>query len=102
MKPDGLHPTDIDYEFIDNARSEIWSAHHKVLQYAIKHGYCFKRWQQVVNAMIEKEPGDPRIHRLRVIHLYEADYSLLLGLHFRKLMHHCEDNHLLNPRCYGC
>jgi hypothetical protein len=38
--------------------------------------------------MIEKEPGDPRIHRLRVIHLYEADYSLLLGIQFRRLMHH--------------
>jgi hypothetical protein len=52
--------------------------------------------------MIEKEPGDPRIHRLRVIHLYEADYSLTLGIQFCRLMHHCEDNQLLNPGCYGC
>ncbi len=52
--------------------------------------------------MIKKEPGDPQIHRLQVIHLYEADYSLLLGVQFRRLMHHCEANPLLNPGCYGC
>jgi hypothetical protein len=68
----------------------------------LSHGYYFNRWHQVVNAMIEKEPGDPRIHRLRVIHLYEADYSLTLGIQFRQLMHHCEDNQFLNPGCYGC
>jgi hypothetical protein len=36
------------------------------------------------------------------MHLYEADYSLTLGIQFRQLMHHCEDNQLLNPGCYGC
>jgi hypothetical protein len=56
--------------------------HHSILKYATYHGYCFNRWHIVVNAMIEKEPGDPRIHRLRVIHLYEADYSLILGIQF--------------------
>jgi exonuclease III len=102
LKPDGSTSADDDYEALDGARKDVWFAHHAILQYSIRHGYCFKRWHQVVNAMIEKEPGDPRIHRLRVIHLYEADYSLLLGVQFRRLMHHCEDNNLLNPGCYGC
>jgi exonuclease III len=102
VKPDGLTADDEEFDEIDSARRAVWSAHHSLLQYSIRHGYCYNRWTQVVNAMIEKEPGDPRIHRLRVIHLYEADYSLLLGIQFRRLMHQCEDLKLLNPGCYGC
>ena len=30
--------------------------------------------------MIEKEKGQPRIHCLRIIHLFEADYNLFLNL----------------------
>jgi hypothetical protein len=30
--------------------------------------------------MIEKQPGCPRINKLRVIHLFEADYNLLLKI----------------------
>jgi hypothetical protein len=102
LKPDGQSPEDDEFDDIDSARRAVWSAHHSILKYSIRHGYFFNRWHQVVNAMIEKEPGDPHIHRLRVIHLYEADYSLTLGIQFRRLMHHCEDNQLLNPGCYGC
>jgi exonuclease III len=101
-KPDGTAVPDDEIDDIDLARQSIWSMHHSILKYATRHGYCFNRWHTVVNAMIEKEPGDPRIHRLRVIHLYEADYSLILGIQFRRLMHQCEDLMLLNPGCYGC
>jgi hypothetical protein len=27
---------------------------------------------------------------------------LILGIQFRRLMHHCQDQKLLNPGCYGC
>ena len=51
--------------------------------------------------MLLKDPGDPKIHRLRVIHLYEADYNLILGIKWRQALHHAEDAHLLNPGLYG-
>jgi hypothetical protein len=52
--------------------------------------------------MIEKEPGNPMIHRLRVIHLYEADYNLILGIFWaRKLVPNAEDQRLFNSSCYG-
>jgi hypothetical protein len=73
-----------------------------MLQYFIHHGYCFSHWQQVVNAMIEKEPSNPRIHQLCMIHLYKANYSLLLGIHFCRLMHKFEDTMALNPGYYNC
>ena len=51
--------------------------------------------------MIAKDPGTPKIHRLRVIHLYEADYNLLLATKWRQGIHHAEDNNLLHPGLYG-
>jgi hypothetical protein len=52
--------------------------------------------------MLGKDTGIPRIHRLRVIHLYECDLNLLLSIFFRELDQHCEDNFLINKGVYGC
>ena len=47
--------------------------------------------------MIEKEPGNPSLHHLRVIHLYENDYNAILGIKFREVVHKCNDNRQFNP-----
>jgi hypothetical protein len=52
----------------------------KLLNIPIKYGFATKRWCTSVTVMIEKDPGNPRIERLRVIHLFEADYNLSLKL----------------------
>jgi hypothetical protein len=57
--------------------------------------------ENVVNVMIEKEPGNARVHRLRVIHLYEADSNFLLQAKWRAPLHHAKKNHSLHPGQYG-
>jgi hypothetical protein len=44
---------------------------------AVTHCHTFARWQVVHNFVLEKIPGLPLIHKLRVIHMYEADWSLI-------------------------
>jgi hypothetical protein len=52
--------------------------------------------------MLEKDLGLPKIHRLRIIHLYKADLNLLMGIYFaRTLVRHIESNHKFNEGCYG-
>jgi hypothetical protein len=51
--------------------------------------------------MIEKEAGNRKIHRLRVIHIYEADYNLLLCVKWRQATHHASRANLLNPSQNG-
>jgi hypothetical protein len=58
LKPDGTNPDDEEFKEIYGACRAVWLAHHSMLQYSLRHGYCFNRWTQVVNAIIEKEPGD--------------------------------------------
>ena len=93
--------TEEEYELIDNMRTTIILLHHLMLQISIKNRHVYQRWLDVITQMIEKDPGNPLIHRLRVIQLYECDYNLLLGIYFRQLQQHIEDRSLLNDGCFG-
>ena len=96
-----LDPTSPEAEEFESNRNKIIRGHLTLLNYAIKFGYTYERWMNIVNALLEKDPGSPKIHRLRVIHLYEWDYNLLLCVKWRALLHHVVDAQSLNSACYG-
>jgi hypothetical protein len=43
---------------------------------AIKHCQTYNRWKTIYNFFIDKSPGNPLSSKLRVIHIYEADWNL--------------------------
>jgi endonuclease/exonuclease/phosphatase family metal-dependent hydrolase len=90
-----------DFLAAEKSRDLNWYVQHGIVSYGIKHGYTFDRWKQVVTAMIEKEPGNPQLHRLRVIHLYESDYNSLLGIKMRQVIHKAEDSNSIHDGTYG-
>jgi hypothetical protein len=52
--------------------------------------------------MIYKKPGCVELDKLRVIHLFEADFNLMIGILFgRRAMYHQADQNLLNPAQFG-
>ena len=51
----------------------IMETHHEMTSICPKLGVSLTRWQEIVTAMLEKEPGRTKLHWLRVIHLIEAD-----------------------------
>ena len=103
FQPHGIDPSkeESEHEKAEISREDNWRLQHGIIAYAVKFGHCFDRWKQVVTAMIEKEPGNPLLHRLRVIHLYESDYNTLLGIKMRQLIHQCEDFQSINRGTYG-
>ena len=76
-------------------------AHVSLLNYATKFKYSYDRWKTIVNVMIQKEANNNRIHRLRVIHLYEYDLSIYLAVHWKRLMHESEARGAINDGQYG-
>ena len=46
----------------------------------IARGIAIPRWCNATNVMIEKDSGKPRINRLRIVHLFEADLNFYLKL----------------------
>jgi hypothetical protein len=75
--PPGTPPELIELE---SQRQDIAQAQVDLLNLAIKNQYTYERWHNVVNFLLAKEPGIRRCHKLRVIHLYEADLNALIGI----------------------
>jgi hypothetical protein len=74
----------------------------KFFNIAISRGIAVPRWSQAVNVMIEKDPGQPRINRLRIIHLFEADYNLFLKMMWgSRLVRRALQMNLLNDGQHG-
>jgi hypothetical protein len=70
--PDGDDPSAEDYEELGD---NIMSIHANIMNAATLSGTPLERWKQVDSTMLAKSTGKPRIDKLRVIHLYEADYN---------------------------
>lgn len=76
---------------------QILQIYHNITMTALRSGATLQRWCKVKTAMIEKVPGVSWIDNLRVIHLYEADYNLILKILWaRKQVWNAHNHALLN------
>jgi hypothetical protein len=57
---------------------------HLLMTISVLKCHTFERWQIVQNFLLEKIPGYPLIDKLRVIHIYEADWSLINKFYIAK------------------
>ena len=74
----------------------------KFLNITIQSGISIPRWSNAVNVLIEKDPGKPRINRLRIIHLFEADLNFFLKLQWgHRLVRRAIDLNLLHDGQHG-
>jgi hypothetical protein len=74
----------------------------KFLDIVVRRGISISRWQHAINVMIEKDAGRPCIHRLRIIHLFEADFNLILKLLWgHRLVRRADEYKMINTGQYG-
>ena len=70
--------------------------HYQVTMCAVTTGVPLKHWHTCVSCHIEKDPGSPKLHWLRIIHIYDADMNLVLKLLWsRKLICHVKQHSVL-------
>lgn len=72
-----------------------------ITNYAIRFGYTLQRWQNIESSMIPKDADSRKIHRLHIIHIYEADYNMVLGIKWRNLLIQLEKHRTLHPDQHG-
>jgi hypothetical protein len=70
--PDGDNPRAEEYQDLGE---QIMSIHANIMNAATLSGTPLDRWTDVDSTMLAKSTGKPRIDKLGVIHLYEADYN---------------------------
>jgi hypothetical protein len=65
-----------------------------IINLAIRHTHTLARWTKVHNFFLEKQPGNPSIEKLRVIHIYEADWNIILKyfISFSLTSKACQEN----------
>ena len=85
---------------LQQSRQQILDGHLALLNYTIRFSHPYQPWTHIVNTMLEKDPGSPKLHQLQVIHLYKADYNLILGVKWRQVLHHACSQGYINPGCY--
>jgi exonuclease III len=88
-------------EEYDHMQQTLAAVHLSLLNYALERGYSYKRWQCIANTILFKDPGSVKIHRTRVIHIYEADFNLMLGIKWRVALYQSEALKQLNEGQYG-
>lgn len=89
------------YKQFKQKQNDITEVILSIINYCITHDYVLERWKQIVNTMIFKDIGVYCIHRLRVIHIYEADLNLILAVKWRELLHHADQLGKVNESQYG-
>ena len=61
-----------DDAFVDYLRAQM--------ELPAQFGFAPTRWAQALQTMLPKDEGTPKVTRLRVIQLFEADYNFLLRI----------------------
>jgi hypothetical protein len=96
-----LKKQDPEKSYLREWETNFVSSLVKLLNIPIKYRFAPK-WCTSVTVMIEKDPGDPRIKRLHVIHLFEADYNLSLNLLWgKRMVYQGEDNNCFGKQQHG-
>jgi hypothetical protein len=60
------------------------SVHAAMVSIPLAEGFCPEQWRQAIDIMLEKIPGVPRINKLRIIQLLEADLNQVLRSAFAR------------------
>jgi len=90
-----------EYWDFQSKRDDLIDFHVQLLNYAVTQKYVYDRWKSIVTCVIEKEPGNPKIHRIRIIHIYEANYSLLMGIQWTRALRNAMEKKTLNQGLHG-
>ena len=74
----------------------------KILCLSLQHGIVLNRWKKTITTVICKDDDTPFIHRLRPLHIVEAELQFFSKCQWsHKLINQAEHNHQISPAQFG-
>ena len=99
--PHGLHIGHYR-SVIGNDGKDILDVHRKLLLIPFRFAYVPYRWAQTVQILLEKDPGAPWTHRLRIIELFDSQLNAGLQMIFgKRMIRNALKRDLLHSSTYG-
>jgi hypothetical protein len=97
--PSGRHVGHYKAAFTCDALSAL---HVTMMTILFQAGFPPKWWQRIIDILLEKNPGNARIHRLHILSLVESDFNQAVCIIItRQLTFHMEDNNMIPAMQYG-
>ena len=73
-----------------------------IFSLSLSKGVVLDRWCTTVTTLIEKNPGQPRIHRMRAIHIVEAELQFYSkSIYIQRMMKNAEVKNVITDEQYG-
>eukprot|EP00957_Ditylum_brightwellii_P209009 15359882-Ditylum_brightwellii.AAC.1 len=86
---------------LQTRQDALIQAQVSMINYALKHKYSYDRKKNIVKVILLKEPANNKIHKSRVIHIYEADYSATNEIIYGGLIKSSETHKIINKGQIG-
>ena len=97
--PLGLH---VGHYKVSILNEDIAEVHRIMMVLPFMYGFSPKRWCSSVQLMLQKDPGHPWIHRLRIIELLDASLNAaLMILIGSKMIHYINNKNIIDQSAYG-
>ena len=80
------------YTKLKDLTLSILQLHNIILNNSITSGTPLNCWMIIEVMMIQLEPNNPKINKLRFLHKFEADYNLLLKYRWLYKTTHYDEN----------
>ena len=86
---------------IDQKQNDLLTVFIEFINKVIQNGISLKRWQTVHSIAIPKDKNNTFVHRIRNIHIYEADYNFILKQKWGEAVASAEKHEQLHTSQYG-
>ena len=97
--PFGLHVGHYKASIADESILEV---HMLLMMIPFMYSYPPKRWRKTVQVMLEKCPGTPWSHRLRIIELFDSQMNAAMQIFLgKRMVHNAVNEDLVNPAVFG-
>lgn len=74
----------------------------KIIDIALHHSVVIDRWKHVTTTLLLKDAGQPKIHRMRTIHIIEAELQFISKhIYVQQMMNNAEQLGLITDEQYG-